>query len=81
MGSTPGQLCIMCAKGKLPKTKVPGASVFKKWEEKARESKDTENKEGDGKNVTEARENCEKRQILEQCLWKSDCGGLGVECG
>lgn len=71
----------MCAKRKLPRNKVPGASVFKKWEEEVRQSKDTENKESDGKNVTEARGKCERRQILEQCLHKADSGGLGVECG
>jgi hypothetical protein len=34
-------------KRRLPRTKVLGASVFKKWKEEERQSKETENKESD----------------------------------
>ena len=37
----------MHAKRRLPRTKVLGASVFKKWKEEERQSKETENKESD----------------------------------
>ena len=40
-------LCSVHAKRRLPRTKVLGASVFKKWKEEERQSKETENKESD----------------------------------
>lgn len=37
----------MLSKRRLPRTKVLGSLVFKKWEEEERQSKETENKESD----------------------------------